>query len=103
MFVLANTESVEMQKSAEGSASLCLLLLTFERRMWIVRFPSCSEQDRAQNERPLLIILCSLLWRLTALCMAVVESNIIILLEKFVFQQSRLLETAKLLWHLNLS
>lgn len=102
LFVLANTESVEMQKSAESLAPLCLLLLTFERRLWIVRFPSCWEQDSTEWEAPSynsvfspLEIDCSVYgssWKPHYYFAG-----------EICFQQSRLLETAKLVWHLNLS
>lgn len=74
-------------KRVQKAQPLSQFLLTFERGTWIVHslYFIFRTRQKAQNGRSHLLALCSFLWRSAALCVAVVESNISILLENLLF------------------
>lgn len=64
------------------------LLLTFERGTWIIQsYLIFRKRQKAQDGRSHLLPWCSLLWRLTALCVAILEINIM-LLENYLFSSA---------------
>lgn len=83
---------------------LYCFLLTFERGTWIIQSPYVMFRTRqkAQNRRSHLLSWCSLLWRLTALCVAILEINIITMLLENLLSSGGCLKQLKLAWHLNL-